>query len=102
MVDAGNPPIFLNASAGKASNLNADKLDDKDSSPFLGSNSVRTDGTVKDSPIDDFTSNVFIPEVSQTLTAPSDGWFPVHHGLDRRGGRQYSHGHRPAPLSDQA
>jgi len=33
-VDAGNPPLKVNASAGKAVNLDADKLDGKDASEF--------------------------------------------------------------------
>ena len=32
---AGNPPIVVNAAAGKATNLNADELDGQDSSAFL-------------------------------------------------------------------
>jgi hypothetical protein len=36
IVDAGNPPMTVNATAGKAPNLDADKLDGKDSSAFQG------------------------------------------------------------------
>ncbi len=39
-VEAGRAPINVNADAGRAANLNADKLDGKDSGDFLGSNVV--------------------------------------------------------------
>jgi hypothetical protein len=35
VVDAGNPPMTVNATAGKALNLDADKLDSKDSKDFM-------------------------------------------------------------------
>lgn len=34
-VESGNPPLTVNATAGKATNLNADKLDGLDASAFL-------------------------------------------------------------------
>jgi hypothetical protein len=39
-VAEGKPPIQVNATAGKASNLNADKLDGDDSTAFLQSNAA--------------------------------------------------------------
>src|SRR3954464_94583 len=38
VVPAGQPPLRVNATAGKATNLNADKLDGQDSSAFLPAN----------------------------------------------------------------
>jgi hypothetical protein len=40
LVDSGNAPLTVSASAGKALNLNADKLDGKDSSEFASASSA--------------------------------------------------------------
>jgi hypothetical protein len=45
IVDAGNPPMTVNASAGKATNLDADKLDGQNSSAFLPINGTAANAT---------------------------------------------------------
>lgn len=70
-VTSGKPPMTVN-SATKVTNLNADKLDGKDSTAFLAANGVRADGSHTSSFIDDFTGSG-VPISSKTFTAPSAG-----------------------------
>jgi hypothetical protein len=44
-VKPGNPPLTVNPDAGKATNLDADKLDGLDSGAFLGANGTATNAT---------------------------------------------------------
>jgi len=72
----GVAPLTVNSTT-KVANLNADLLDDKDSTDFLAKGSVRADGNIADSPAVAVAPGATAIPISKTFTAPSDGFVMV-------------------------
>jgi FlaG/FlaF family flagellin (archaellin) len=76
-VAAGKPPIVVNVDAGKAPNLNADKLDGRDSTAFLAANGKAADADK----VDGFDSSAFVRGggflLSQAISVPYAVQAPV-------------------------
>ena len=83
-VASGKPPIKVNAAAGTATNLSADKLDGKDSSQFLGKTEKAADADHADQ-ADSATSaqnasnadKLDGKDSSQFATTTSEGWHQI-------------------------